>query len=326
MRVLVTGGRGLLGEAVVTELVARGHVVTSFQRTSAGQRRGVVEILGDISDARRVAEAMRDMEGVVHLAAHVAMAGPWSVFERVNIEGTHHVLDAAAASGVQRIVHVSSPSVAHTGTALAGATAEPADPVHTEGNYARSKALAEQLVLAQAPADMAVAVVRPHLVWGPGDAQLVGPIVARARKGRLVLIDHGRALVDTLYVDNAGPAIAQALERAHLTEVDRRPLVVTNAEPRTLAELVEGICRAAGSAGPRRSVPYPVARVAGYGVEQAWRMLRRTDDPPVTRFLAEQLATAHWFDQRATQAALDWRPSVSIDDGLRRLTAWYQRA
>ena len=196
--------------------------------------------------------------------------------------------------------------------------------VHTEGNYARSKALAEQLVLAQAPADMAVAVVRPHLVWGPGDAQLVGPIVARARKGRLVLIDHGRALVDTLYVDNAGPAIAQALERAHLTEVDRRPLVVTNAEPRTLAELVEGICRASGTAGPRRSLPYPIARLAGYGVEHAWQLLGRTDDPPVTRFLAEQLATAHWFDQRRTREVLDWTPSVSIDEGLHRLAAYYR--
>ena len=325
MRVLVTGGRGLLGEAVVAELVTRGHAVTSFQRTSAGARPGVVEILGDIGDAQAVAAAVRDHDAVVHLAAHVAMTGPWSAFERVNVDGTRHVVDAAATAGIGRIVHVSSPSVAHTGTALAGVGAEPADPEHARGHYARSKALAERLVLAKAPADIAVAVVRPHLVWGPGDTQLVGPIVERARTGRLFLIDHGRALVDTLFIDNAGPAIAQALERAHLDEVDRRPLVVTNAEPRTLAELIEGICRASGTAGPRRSLPYPIARLAGYGVEHAWQLLGRTDDPPVTRFLAEQLATAHWFDQRATQSALGWRPAVTVDEGLRRLADWYER-
>lgn len=323
MRVLVTGGRGLLGEAVVAELIRRGHRVTSFQRTTAGHRPGVVQRLGDVTDADAVLTAVAGHDAVVHLAAKVSIVGPWAEFERVNVGGTRNVLDAVAAHGVTRLVHVSSPSVAHAGRPLVGVAAAPADPAAARGHYARSKALAEGLVLADVPAGVHLAVLRPHLVWGPGDEQLVGPIVDRARRHRLFLIDRGAALVDTLYVDNAGSAVAQALERCHLPEVARRPLVVTNGEPRTLAEMIDRIAAAAGAPGPRGSLPYPVAKAAAVGVERVWSALGRTDDPPLTTFLAEQLATAHWFDQRATREALAWAPEVSVDEGFRRLAAWF---
>ena len=319
MRVLVTGGRGLLGEAVVSELTRRGHQVTSFQRSSAGARPHVSEILGDVSDAEAVVEAMAGQEGVVHLAARVSMTGSWRDFLRVNVEGTRHVIDAAQAGGVSRFVHVSSPSVAHTGHPLVGVGAEPADPAGARGAYARSKAIAEQLVLSRAGGAQAVSVIRPHLVWGPGDTQLVGRIAERARRGRLVLIDRGSALIDTLYVDNAATGIAQALERCHLPEVRGLPLVLTNGQPRTVAEMVSRIALAAGARPPTRSLPYPIARGAGSAVEWLWDRLGRDDDPPLTRFVAEQLATAHWFDQRQSRSALAWEPEVSIDEGFERL-------
>jgi nucleoside-diphosphate-sugar epimerase len=319
MRVLVTGGRGLLGEAVVAELSRRGHDVTSFQRSSAGERPGVREVLGDVADSDAVSAAAAGQQGIVHLAARVSVTGPWSEFARVNIDGTRNVLDAAEASGVGSVVHVSSPSVAHSGHPLMGVDAEPADPARARGNYARSKAAAEQLVLSRASGAMAISIVRPHLVWGPGDTQLVGRITERARRGRLVLIDRGRALIDTLYIDNAAVAIAQALDRSHLPAVRGRPLVLTNGEPRTVAEMVSRIAQAAGVNAPDRTVPYPLARIAGSAAEWTWRRLGRTDDPPLTRFVAEQLATAHWFDQRQSRSALDWEPHVSVDEGFERL-------
>ncbi len=323
MRVLVTGGRGLLGGAVVAELVRRGHQVTSFQRTSAGTRPGVLEVLGDVTDKAVVSRAVHGQEAVVHLAARVAVVGPWEEFELVNVGGTRNLLDAAEWAGLPRFVHISSPSVAHSGHPLMGVGAEPADPATARGNYARSKAMAEQLVLSRAGGGMAVSVLRPHLVWGPGDTQLVGRIAERARSGRLVLIDGGRALIDTLYVDNAATAVAQAVERCELPAVDGRPLVLTNGEPRTVREMVTRIAVAAGAQPPSRSVPYPLARSAGAAVEWAWSRMGRTDDPPLTRFVAEQLATAHWFDQRETRSALDWAPHVSIDEGLDRLADWF---
>ena len=321
MRILVTGGRGLLGGAVVRELVQRGHAVTSFQRTPAGHGPDVREVLGDITDADALLRAANGQEAVVHLAARVSMVGPWDAFASVNIGGTRNVLDAALASGVHSLVHVSSPSVAHAGEPLVGALAEPADPRHARGRYARSKAEAELMALAADGATMAVTAVRPHLVWGPGDTQLIGRIAERARAGRLVLIDDGAALIDTTYIDNAAEALAQAVERCRLDEVRGQAFVVSNGQPRTVAELVSRIAMAAGAPPPRRHVPYPAARAAGLAVERAWERSGAADEPPITAFLAEQLATAHWFDQRQTRRALDWRPRVGIEEGLDRLAA-----
>ena len=320
MKVLVTGGRGLLGSAVVRELVTRGHEVTAFQRTPITID-GAHTVAGDISDPSAVARVMAGHDAVVHLAAKVSLVGPWEDFARTNIEGTRTVLTQARAAGVTRFVQVSSPSVAHAGEPLIGASATPADPEGARGNYARSKAAAELLALAADSEQMHVVALRPHLVWGPGDTQLIGPIVERARAGRLVLIDDGAALIDTTYIDNAATAIAQALERCDQPEVHGRAFVVTNGEPRTVAELVSRIAIAAGSPPPRRHVPFGLARLAGSVIERIWERTGRAGEPPLTAFMAEQLATAHWFDQQETRRALAWEPAVSIDEGLERLAA-----
>lgn len=317
MRVLVTGGRGLLGAAVVSELVGRGHQVTAFQRRPSASM--AEDVIGDVTDREAVFAAIAGNEAVVHMAALVSVVGPWADFERVNVEGTRNVVAAARATGAKRLVMVSSPSVAHAGRALVGAAAGPADPEHARGNYARSKALAEQEALAADSAELAITAIRPHLVWGPGDTQLIEPIVQRARAGRLVLVDGGMALIDTTYVDNAASAIAQALERCERAEVRGRPFVVSNGEPRTVAEIFARIAQAAGVDERARSVPFVAAAAAGAVAERTWALAGRTDVPPLTRFLVEQLATAHWFDQRQTRAALDWLPSVSLAEGFARL-------
>jgi nucleoside-diphosphate-sugar epimerase len=319
VKVLVTGGRGLLGGAVVRELVERGHDVTSLQRTPAGHPGIVREVLGDVTNSHDVESALAGCTAVVHLAAKVSMVGDWSRFEDVNVRGTANLLQAARVAGVGRFVMVSSPSVAHAGRPLVGVGAEPADPEHARGNYARSKAMAELLVLAER--SMATVAIRPHLVWGPGDTQLVARIAERARRGRLVFIGDGAALIDTTYVDNAAAAIAQALHHCPDPGVTGRAFVVTNGEPRTVREVLSRIAIAAGAAVPSRGVPFRVARAAGEFAEAAWRRGDRSEQPAITGFVAEQLATAHWFDQRLTRAALDWRPRISLEEGFSRLAA-----
>ena len=216
---------------------------------------------------------------------------------------------------------VSSPSVAHSGSSISGADADPADPARARGDYARTKAEAELLALAADRPGFATVAVRPHLVWGPGDTQLIGRIVDRARRGRLPLLGHGRALIDTLYIDNAATGIAQALARADAVHGDA--YVLTNGEPRPVAELLAGICRAAGVPAPRFSVPAGLATAAGSVIERVWSVRPGLDEPPMTRFLAEQLSTSHWFDQRRTRRDLDWRPAVSLDEGFARLAGSY---
>lgn len=322
MIVVVTGASGLLGRTVATRLVAAGHEVRTLQRRPAHVP-GAREVLGSVTEPAVVSAALEGADAVVHLAAKVSLAGDPREFDDVNVGGTRNLLDAARRTGVGRFVQVSSPSVAHAGVPLAGVGAEPADPAGARGDYARTKAEAELLALSRDAADLAVVAVRPHIVWGPGDTQLVARIVDRARRGRLPLLDHGTALIDSTYIDNAASGIVAALDRA--AHVHGRAYVVTNGEPRPVADLLGGICRAAGVRPPSWSVPAGLARAAGSAVETLWRVRPGHDEPPMTRFLAEQLSTAHWFDQRQTRHDLAWSPAVTLDEGLARLAAHYRR-
>jgi 2-alkyl-3-oxoalkanoate reductase len=324
VRVLVTGATGMLGGGVARALADRGDRVTVLQRHPAGL--GLPEVLTDISDAAVLA-AVDGHDAVIHLAAKVNVVGPEAEYQRVNVQGTRAIVDACVMAGVRRLVFVSSPSVAHSGTSLVGRGADPADPLAARGPYARSKARAEQVALGADHGQLAVVAVRPHLVWGPGDQQLVARVVDRARRGRLVLIGSGAALIDSTYVVNAVEALLAALDRC--VEVRGQALVVTNGEPRPVAEMLAAICQAAGAPEPTRHVPVLLARAGGTAVQSLWTLaegLRRgrpTEDPPLTRFLVEQLSTAHWFDQRLARQVLKWEPRVSLDEGFAELQRWY---
>lgn len=322
-RVLVTGTSGMLGRAVAQLLHDRGHVVRSLQRRPVEAPWESVQ--GSVADPDVAARAVAGMDAVVHLAAKVSFTGEWTDFVSTNIVGTRQLISASQHEGLRDFVFVSSPSVAHFGSSIVGASAGTANPDLARGHYARSKAAAEVIALSEDSPEFRVTAIRPHVVWGPGDTQLVERVVERARAGRLPLLDGGRALIDTTYVDNAAEAIVRGLER--MDQAHGQALVVTNGEPRAVGELIAGICAAAGVPAPGYSVPGWLARGAGSVIEKVWTAAGSRgwvhDEPPMTRFLAEQLSTAHWFDQRHTQAVLDWTPSVSLDEGLARLAEYY---
>jgi nucleoside-diphosphate-sugar epimerase len=321
VKVLVTGATSMIGRAVVGRLLGRGHDVSLLQRSQSGL--SLPETLGDITDRSAVESAVAGRDAVIHLAARVGVTGTWEQFQATNVVGTSLVVEAAKQAGAGRFVHISSPSVVHAGRSLVGVSESlPADPARARGHYARSKALGEVVALEANRSNFFVVAVRPHLVWGPGDTQLVGRIVQRARDGRLATIGSGAALIDTTYVDNAADAIVAALDRA--PEIAGVPLVVTNGEPRPVRELFSRILWAAGLDAPRLRVPYQVARTGGLVAELVWAQRDRQDDPPMTSFLAEQLATAHWFSQSEARRMLAWTPRVSLDEGFVRLRAWFE--
>jgi nucleoside-diphosphate-sugar epimerase len=322
VRVLVTGATSLLGRATVIALIGAGHDVRTFQRHQGSD--GADFVAGDIRDVAATTQAAEGMDTVIHLAARVGVTGGWADYEEINVKGTANVLTSAKEAGVSKFVYVSSPSVAHAGASLVGVGAGMADPDRARGDYSRSKALAERLALQAVSDRFAVVAIRPHLVWGPGDTQLVGRIVDRASQGRLATIGTGAALIDTTYVDNAADALIAAAYRC--SDLTGRAFVVTNGEPRTVAEIVARITRAAGQNPPKFSMPAPVARTGGSIAEGLWRVTKRAGDPPMTSFVAEQLSTAHWFDQRETRAALGWSPVVSLDEGFNRLESYFRSA
>lgn len=325
MKALVTGGGGFLGGAVVDALLARGAEVTSLARGDypALAARGVRALRGDLADPDAAGRAVAGQDVVVHVAAKAGLWGRDAEFHHSNVTGTRVLLDAARAAEVGRFVFTSTPSVVHSGGDIAGGDESLPYAANYDSAYPRTKAEAERLVLAADGPDLATTALRPHLVWGPGDTQLVPRILARARAGSLRLVGDGSAVVDTTYVDDAAAAHLDAIDRlAPGAPCAGRAYFVTSGDPRPVRELVDGILAAGGLGPVRATVPRPVAVAAGAAVEATWRVLgavTELGEPPMTRFLARQLATDHWFDISAACRDLGYRPRVGLEEGFARL-------
>ncbi len=324
MKALVTGGGGFVGSAVVRRLLARGDEVRSFGRSSYPQlvALGVETVRGDLADAVAVSRAVAGTDVVFHVGAKAGMWGPYADYHRTNVVGTWNVLRACRSHGVPRLVYTSTPSVVHFGGSIAGGDESLPYASRFTAAYPSTKATAERLVLAANDGLLATVALRPHLVWGPGDTQLVPRILERARRGRLRFIGTGRQLVDSTYVENAALAHLLAADRlAAGAACAGRAYFISQGEPLPVSDLVNRILVAAGLPPVTATVPFPLAYAGGAAAELAWRALRRSDEPPMTRFLARQLATAHWFDLSAARRDLGYRPRVTVQEGLDRLRA-----
>jgi nucleoside-diphosphate-sugar epimerase len=322
VRALVTGGGGFLGAAVVRRLVARGDTVRSLTRGAYPEldALGVETVRGDVADPAVVGRAVVGCDVVFHIAAKAGIWGSDADYRRTNVDGTRAVAEACREHGVGRLVFTSTPSVVHAGRDIAGGDESLPYATRFSSPYPATKAVAERMVLAANSPALATVALRPHLIWGPGDTQLVPRILDLARRGRLRLVDGGRALVDSTYIDDAAAAHLLAADRlAAGSAVAGRAYFISAGEPRPVRELVHGFLAAGGLAPMSTSLPFPVAYGLGAGLEAAYRLLGRADEPPLTRFLARQLATAHWFDITAARRDLGYAPQVSIAEGLRRL-------
>ncbi len=326
MNILVTGGGGFLGQALCRGLVARGHVVTSFNRGHypALDTLGVRQVQGDLADRDAVVAAAAGCDAIFHNAAKAGAWGSHDSYHRANVMGTDNVIAACRAHGIGQLVYTSTPSVTHRAThPVAGGTAD--DVPYGEGfkaPYASTKLIAEKAVLAANDATLATVALRPRLIWGPGDNQLLPRLVERARNGRLRFVGDGNNLIDTTYIDNAAQAHLDAFDHlAPGAACAGRAYFISNGEPRSVRDVVNGLLRAVGAPQVDKTIPFALAYAAGAVAEALWTVLPLRGEPPMTRFLAEQLATTHWYSMAPAQRDFGYVPAVSMDEGLRRLAA-----
>lgn len=327
MKALVTGGGGFLGGAIVRALVARGDSVRSFSRASYGALTalGVEQVTGDLADCAAVSAAARGCDIVFHVAAKPGVWGPYEDYYRANVIGTENVLTACRAQGIERLVYTSSPSVVFHGSDMEGVNETVPYPDHFEAPYPQTKAIAEQQVLAANGPSLATVALRPHLIWGPEDNHLVPRIIQRGRAGQLRRIGRRPCLVDHIYVDNAADAHLQAAEGlAPGAVVAGKAYFISNGEPIPLWEMVNRILAAAGIAAVERSISPQLAYAAGAVLEKLYTTFKLSGEPRMTRFLARELSTAHWFDISAARRDFGFNPRVSTAEGLLRLQAWLQ--
>ncbi len=324
--ILVTGGGGFLGGAIVRLLVGEGARVHSFSRRAypALDAIGVPQTQGDLADRDAVVRAMTQIDIVFHVAAKPGVWGRYETFYRPNVIGTENVLRACRDQGVPHLVYTSSPSVVFDGRDMAGVDESVPYPDRWEAHYPRTKARAEQMVRAAGRQDLRTIALRPHLIWGPGDNHLVPRIIRRAR--RLRRVGTGRNRVDTIYIDNAAQAhLLAAVALMKRPTLSGRVYFISQDEPIVLWEMVDAILAAAELPPVRRSISAPAAKRIGGLLEWIYRTLHLPGEPPMTRFVAEELATEHWFDISAAKRDLGYRPLVSTSEGLRRLKSWLEQ-
>jgi 2-alkyl-3-oxoalkanoate reductase len=322
MNALVTGGGGFLGGAVVRQLLDRGESVRSLsrQRYQALDAVGVEQIPGDISDADAVEKAVAGCDIVFHVAAKAGLWGPANEYYRANVVGTENVIAACHKQGVGRLVFTSSPSVVTTRHDINGDDESLPYPRRYLAHYPRTKAAAERLVLAANGPHLATVSLRPHIIWGPGDNHLTPRLIERARAGKLRQIGDGKNKVDVTYVDNVADAHLLAADRlAPNSAIAGKAYFVSQGEPLLVWPFINRILRLVGLPPVTRRVPLAAAYAAGAVLEAGYKLLGRTDEPRMTRFLAVQLGTSHWFDISAARRDLGYQPAVSTEEGLRRL-------
>lgn len=318
MRTLVTGGGGFVGGALCRRLRARGHDVTALGRRAnpALDAEGIRTAIQDLSQPDAVVGLSRLFAGVdcvFHTAAHVKMWGPREAFVRGNVTATENVIAACRAAGVRRLVFTSSPSVVAADHDLRGIDESAPYPNRYRAFYPETKAAAERAVLAAHGDGLRTISLRPHLIFGPGDTNLVPTILERARAGRLVQVGNGKNLVDLTFIDDCVAAhVLAAVALDERPAAGGRAYFLSQGTPVPLWEWIGRVLALHDAPPVRRRISTTTAQALAAVAEAVWKAGGFNSDPPLTRFLAAEMATDHWFTIDAARRELGYSPSCTV--------------
>lgn len=319
MKILVTGGGGFVGGYIVERLLARGYAVRSIGRSPQPElvAKGVEVVCGDLTDATAVSAACEGVGAVFHVAARAGVWGSWESFYGPNVIGTRNVLSACRKWQVKRLVYTSTPSVVFNGDSIRGGDESLPYGKNWLCHYAETKALAEQEALAANSEKLQVVALRPHLIFGPGDPHLLPRVVESVKAGRLRIVGDGSAKVDVSYVGNVADAHLDAFDALERGKGAGQAYFISQGEPVDLWSWLNSILEGLGQPPLTQKIPLPLAYGIGALCEGVWKVLRRRTDPPITRFVAVELAKDHYFDIRKAQHVLGYQPRVPMNEALK---------
>ena len=323
MRCLVTGGGGFLGSHIVKKLLTRGDEVIVVGRCPYPRLESLGAICkqADIRDAKRLSRLFANIDEVYHCAALAGIWGRYQDYYSINVEGSKNVLDACKQHYVRRLIYTSSPSVVFDGKDQRGVDESHPYPRKWLTHYPYSKMLAEKMILAaNSSTGLRTVALRPHLIWGPGDTQLIPRIVQRAKMGKLIQVGDGKNLVDIVHVENA--AMAHLQVAAALVKSDHcsgKTYFISQGEPVELWTFIADVLKQAGVKPIDKKISYKTAYRVGAVLEWLYRITGKTTEPRLTRFLASQLATDHYYNIDRAKHDFKYQPSISTNQGLKTL-------
>ncbi len=321
MRVLVTGGGGFLGGGIAQSLNKNNYDVSILGRHNYSHLpKSIRTFQGDIRDYDFLLKAFENMDTVFHTAAFPGIWGRKEDFHTINVNGTRNVIKACLLAGVKKLVFTSSPSVIYGGSSIEGVDETVPYPESYMCEYSRSKAIAEKLVIEANGEDLATVSIRPHLIWGPGDPHLVPRILAKSDSGRLIRVGRGENKVDIIYIDNAVSAHLKAWGALEIgNPLAGKVYFVSDGEPVNLWDWIDKLLIKTGRPPVSRSISYRTAVKLGHFFERVYNFCGIKIEPPMTRFMASQLATSHYFNITRAKNDFGYEPVISPEEGLSRL-------
>lgn len=327
MKALVTGATGFIGRSLVEKLIQRGDQVRVLTRRPCSelQQQGVEIVQADLQQKNQVEEACQGIECVFHVAALTGVWGKWADFYQTNVTGTSNVISGCQRYGVPKLVYTSSPSVVFDQKDQANIDETTPYPDHYLCFYPQTKAIAEKMVLAaNGSNNLYTTALRPHLVIGPGDPHLIPRLIERARKGRLRIIGEGTNRVDLTYIDNVVHAHLLAAEKLFSSSpVAGEAFFISQGEPVLLWEWINQLLAKINLPAIKKSISLHKATRIGAILERLYQFLRLPGEPPMTRFVAAQMGTSHYFSLAKAENLLHYRPVVSLSEGTERLAAYF---
>ena len=326
MNILIIGGGGFLGSYLASSLLGRGHKVTVLGRNSYPKLTISIQcIKADIRNRSALMLALKDKEVVFHTASVPGIWGNYNEYYSIDVQGTENIIFACYENNVKKLVYTSSPSVVFGKSDMKNADEKTPYPDKYLCHYSKTKAKAEKLVMAaNGIRGLATVCIRPHLIWGPGDPHLLPRIIERAMKRKLFRVGNGKNLVDMIYIDNAVEAHLKACEKLSLTSpIAGKCYFVSDGNPVVLWEWIESILKILKLPALTKSVSYPYAAILGLILESIYKILGIKKEPPMTRFLAAQLAKSHYFNISRAKNDFGYEPIVSQEEGMKRMFNYY---
>ncbi len=327
-KVLVTGGGGFIGLALVRELRRLGREVRTFGRNRypAAEAVGALCVQGDLRDAVAVSQAAEGCDTVFHVAAQAGIWGPLAEYHGINVLGTRNVLAACQEQQVPVLVYTSTPSVVFDGHDLEGADESLPYSSKPLCHYAATKIIAEQEVLRASNEQLRTAAIRPHLVWGPGDTNLIPRLLARGRERSLRIVGDGTNRVDISYIDNVVHAHLLAEKNLHQSRTAAgKAFFIGQQEPVQLWPWINDLFARMDVPPVSKQISLSKAKAVGWLLEKVYATLKIEREPKMTRFLAEQLAMSHWFSRKQAEKLLGYTEQVATEEGLERLVHWLRQ-
>ncbi len=320
-RAFVTGGSGFVGRNLLLELIRRNVEVRALARSPAAARKvrqlGAEPVKGDLGSVEAMATAMSGADVVFHAGALVKSWGSPDEFQRVNVDGTSHVIRAARSAGVPRLVHVSTEAVLAGGPPIRDADETWPYPKNPAGLYPSSKGLAERFVLEASDSVLTTVAVRPPFVWGHGDTSVLPQIVAAVRRRQWMWFDGGHYPHATTHVRNVVEGLLLAAENGR----GGQAYFVSDGPERDFRDFLTVLLETQGVEPGNRKVPTWLARIIAPSSEAIWRAFKLGGEPLLVESVIYLIGQELTVNTSKAREELGYRPVVSFEQGVAEMRA-----